>query len=127
MLYKFKSRSAPDLILLEPQGRRLLQIIGKEPGPTGIVTAAQIPSAIEALESAVAAEERQAAAQQEAAAAAAAARQEQGTTDNSGDKNDKDEADARRSEFVSLRQRAAPFIDMLRRSAEAGHDVVWGA
>ncbi|MBP7605741.1 MAG: DUF1840 domain-containing protein [Giesbergeria sp.] len=125
MLYKFKSRSTADLILLEPQGRRLLQIIGKEPGPTGIVTAAQIPSAIEALESAVAAEERQAAAQQEAAAAAA--RQEQGTTDNNGDKNDKDEADARRSEFVSLRQRAAPFIDMLRRSAEAGHDVVWGA
>ena len=125
MLYKFKSRSTADLILLEPQGRRLLQIIGKEPGPTGIVTAAQIPSAIEALESAVAAEERQAAAQQEAAAAAA--RQEQGTTNNNGDKNDKDEADARRSEFVSLRQRAAPFIDMLRRSAEAGHDVVWGA
>ena len=125
MLYKFKSRSTADLILLEPQGRRLLQIIGKEPGPTGIVTAAQIPSAIEALESAVAAEERQAAAQQEAAAAAA--RQEQGTTDNNGDKNDKDEADGQRSEFVSLRQRAAPFIDMLRRSAEAGHDVVWGA
>ena len=125
MLYKFKSRSTADLILLEPQGRRLLQIIGKEPGPTGIVTAAQIPSAIEALESAEAAEERQAAAQQEAAAAAA--RQEQGTTDNNGDKNDQDEADARRSEFVSLRQRAAPFIDMLRRSAEAGHDVVWGA
>ena len=125
MLYKFKSRSTADLILLEPQGRRLLQIIGKEPGPTGIVTVAQIPSAIEALESAVAAEERQAAAQQEAAAAAA--RQEQGTAHDNGDKNDKDEADARRSEFVSLRQRAAPFIDMLRRSAEAGHDVVWGA
>ena len=125
MLYKFKSRSTADLILLEPQGRRLLQIIGKEPGPSGIVTAAQIPSAIEALESAVAAEERQAAAQQEAAAAAA--RQEQGTTDNNGDKNDKDEADARRSEFVSLRQRAAPFLEMLRRSAEGGHDVVWGA
>ena len=33
MLYKFKSRSTADLILLEPQGRRLLQIVGKEPGP----------------------------------------------------------------------------------------------
>jgi ABC-type branched-subunit amino acid transport system substrate-binding protein len=39
MLYKFKSRSAPDLIMLEPHGRQILQIIGKTPGPTGIITA----------------------------------------------------------------------------------------
>ena len=131
MLYKFKSRSTADLILLEPQGRRLLQIIGKEPGKTGIVTVAQIPSAIEALESAVLAEERQAAAQQEAAAAAArqAQAQEGGDNDNDNDNDNEseDNADGERSEFVSLRQRAAPFIDMLRRSAEGGHDVVWGA
>ena len=119
MLYKFKSRSTADLILLEPQGRRLLQAIGKEPGPTGIITVAQIPAAIEALESAVAAEERQIAEQQEAAAAA---RKEQNKEE--GDERD---SDAQRSDFVSLRQRAAPFIDMLRRSAEGGHDVVWGA
>ena len=37
------------------------------------------------------------------------------------------DADAQRSEFISLRQRAAPFLEMLRRSAEGGHDVVWGA
>ena len=129
MLYKFKSRSTADLILLEPQGRRLLQIIGKEPGKTGIVTVAQIPSAIEALESAVLAEERQAAAQQEAAAAAArqAQAQEGGDNDNDNDNESEDNADGQRSEFVSLRQRAAPFIEMLRRSAEGGHDVVWGA
>ena len=122
MLYKFKSRSTADLILLEPQGRRLLQIVGKEPGPTGIITVAQIPSAIEALETAVVAEERQVAAQQEAAAAA---RQEHKEEQDKDDDNNGD--DAKRSEFVSLRQRAAPFIDMLRRSAEGGHDVVWGA
>ena len=129
MLYKFKSRSTADLILLEPQGRRLLQMIGKEPGKTGIVTVAQIPSAIEALESAVLAEERQAAAQQEAAAAAArqAQAEEGGDNDNDNDNESEDNADGQRSEFVSLRQRAAPFIDMLRRSAEGGHDVVWGA
>lgn len=123
MLYKFKSRSTADLILLEPQGRRLLQIIGKEPGPSGIITEAQIPSAIEALETAVVAEERQVAAQQEAAAAA---RQEK--KDDGDDTDDDNHGDgAQRSEFVSLRQRAAPFIDMLRRSAQGGHDVVWGA
>ncbi len=72
MLYKFKSRSAPDLIMLEPHGRQILQIIGKTPGPTGIITAAQIPA-------------------------------------------------------VRLHQRAAPFLEMLRRSVAQEHDVVWGA
>ena len=30
MLYKFKSKAAGDLIMLEPNGRRVLEIIGKE-------------------------------------------------------------------------------------------------
>ena len=36
MLYKFKSKAAGDLILLEPAGNRLLQILGREPSPQGI-------------------------------------------------------------------------------------------
>ena len=120
MLYKFKSRSTADLILLEPQARRLLHIIGKEPEATGIVTVAQIPVAVAALEAAVLAEERQAAEQQ---AAAAAAPEQAGSDDGEGD----DGQAQRSNEFVSLRQRAAPLIDMLRRSADEGHDVVWGA
>lgn len=122
MLYKFKSRSTADLILLEPQARRLLHIIGKEPAASGIVTAAQIPVAVAALEAAVLAEERQAAEQQ---AAAAATRVQEGSEGRDGSEDD--DVDAQRSsEFVSLRQRAAPLIDMLRRSAQEGNDVVWG-
>ena len=112
MLYKFKSRSTADLILLEPQGRRLLQIIGKEPGVHGIVTAAQIPEAIRALEAAVAAEEQQ-------MAQARAAREAEGLP--------AEPEDDAKAQTVRLRQRAAPFIEMLRRSAAEGHDVVWGA
>ena len=112
MLYKFKSRSTADLILLEPQGRRLLQIIGKEPAASGIVTAAQIPVAISALEAAVAAEEQR-------IAQARAAREAEGLSAD-------DDEDAQPG-TVRLRQRAAPFIEMLRRSAAEGHDVVWGA
>lgn len=122
MLYKFKSRSTADLILLEPQARRLLHIMDKEPAASGIVTAAQIPAAVAALEAAVLAEERQAA-EQQAAAAATRAQEDSDGRDGSEDDN----ADAQRSsEFVSLRQRAAPLIDMLRRSAQEGNDVVWG-
>jgi cyclopropane-fatty-acyl-phospholipid synthase len=29
-------------------------------------------------------------------------------------------------EGITLRQRALPFIDMLRRSEKAGHEIVWG-
>lgn len=118
MLYKFKSRSTADLILLEPQGRRLLQIIGKEPGPSGIVTVAQIPAAVAALEAAVIAEESQVAAAKETGAAAGA--------ESAADADGTSDEDAR-ANTVGLRQRAAPFIDMLRRSAAGGHDVVWSA
>src|SRR3990167_8081991 len=61
MLYRFKSRATADLILLLPHARRLLEIIGKEPGAQGIITAAQIPAAVAALEAAVIDEERRAA------------------------------------------------------------------
>ncbi|MBS0508622.1 MAG: DUF1840 domain-containing protein [Proteobacteria bacterium] len=110
MLFKFKSRATADLIMLEPNGRQLLQIIGKNPdAPHGIVTAAQIAAAIAALEAAVIADE--------AARAAPAAPVDDGEAeaDEQGAAQDK----------VRLRQRAAPFIDMLRRSAAEGHDVVW--
>ena len=52
MIYKFKSKADGDLIMLEPQGRRVLEILGKDAGAQGIITAAQIPGAIRALEAA---------------------------------------------------------------------------
>ena len=118
MLYKFKSRSTADLILLEPHGRRLLQIMGKETGPSGIITVAQIPAAVAALEAAVLDEERRAAAAQAQAKEAQASAQ---------DDDAQVEGAQGDSDTVSLRQRAAPFIEMLRRSAQGGDDVVWGA
>src|SRR5438128_398173 len=42
MLYKFKSKAAGDLIMLEPNGRRVLEIIGKDPAPKGIIESAQM-------------------------------------------------------------------------------------
>ncbi|WP_462388349.1 DUF1840 domain-containing protein [Acidovorax sp. Q11] len=104
MLYKFKSRAAADLIMLEPQGRQIVTIMGKTPGASGIVTAAQIPGAIAALEAAVAAEEALP------------------PVDEAGEEVTEQE----RAEAVRLRQRVAPLIEMLRRSAAEQVDVVWG-
>ncbi|MBK5207601.1 MAG: DUF1840 domain-containing protein [Polaromonas sp.] len=97
MLYKFKSKDAGDLIMLEPNGRRILEVIGKEVSPKGIILPEQMPAAIKALEAAIALEE-------------------------SGD----EEAGAVPGEGLGLRQRAMPFIDMLQRNYKAGHEVVWG-
>jgi hypothetical protein len=106
MLYKFKSQAAGDLIMLEPNGRRVLEIIGKDAGPQGIILPEQMPAAISALEGAV-------------------------EKDEAEHKALSDEAKAKgepppRLEAVSLRQRAVPFLDMLRRCEQAGKEIVWG-
>lgn len=108
MLYKFKSRATSDLIMLEPVGRKVLQIIGKEPDEAhGIITTEQIPAAIAALRKAVDEEEAgQAAPPDNAPADAGEERQDP-------------------SERVWLRQRVAPFIEMLQTSAEQGREVIW--
>ena len=106
MLYKFKSKAAGDVIMLQPNGEKVLSIIGKDSGPKGIILPAQMKAAIEALTAAVAQEE----ADQKAASAAA---QAEGKV-------------VPRLEAVSLRQRAHPFIEMLRLCDTAGQEIVWG-
>ena len=53
MLYRFKSQATADVVMLEPNARQLLGVIGKTPSPQGIVTVDQIPAAISALETAI--------------------------------------------------------------------------
>lgn len=110
MLYKFKSKVTSDLIMLEPNGRQILQIIGKEDATTeakGILQPPEMPAAIAALERAIADDESAQKKQVEDAQAAGDA--------------------PPRADTVSLRQRAVPFIDMLTRSHAANKDVIWGA
>lgn len=97
MLYKFKSKNAGDLIMLEPDGKHVLEAIGKSPGAQGIILAADIPAAISALQAAIAKEEL--------------ASKAEGVEPLDG---------------PGLRQRAVPFIDMLRLNQKSGDDIVWG-
>lgn len=106
MLYKFKSKAAGDLIMLEPHGRRVLEIIGKDPGPTGIILPPEMAGAARALALAVDEEE----ARQQAAVEAARAK---------GEPPPKFDA-------IGLRQRAHPFIEMLHRCEQAQREIVWG-
>jgi len=116
MLYKFKSKATADLIMLEPNGKQILRIIGKEPSPKGILEVAEMQQAIEAL--------RQAVQQEEDTQAQVNAQ----NTKTAEDKKDTKIATAGGQERpVSLRQRANPFIEMLQRAHKAEKDIVWGA
>jgi len=107
MIYKFKSKVSGDVVMLGGTGDHLLRLIGKQPAPQGIIEPPAMPTAIAALEQAVA-EDEAARARDEAEAAA------QGRKP------------APRADAVSLRQRAWPLIEMLKRAQTAGKDVVWG-
>ena len=98
MLYKFKSKNIGDVIMLEANGRRVLEIIGKDAGPKGIILPEQMPAAIKALRDAIALE----------------------------DSADPEQAGAVPGDGLGLRQRAMTFIDMLERDHKSGDDVVWG-
>jgi hypothetical protein len=108
-MYKFKSRAAGNLIMLEPNGRQILSIIGKLDSATegkGILLPEQMPSAIAALEEAVK--------HDEARRAQLALQAEE-----------KGEAVAK-TEGISLKLRALPFLEMIKRCHKADKEIVWG-
>ena len=106
MIYKFKSKADGDVIMTGPAGDDVLRVIGKSPGAQGIIESGLMTAAIAAIEQAVAADEAaRAQAEKEAA------------------------ADGRKlgpREGVTLRQRAWPLVEMMKRSSEEGADIVWG-
>ena len=113
MLYKFKSKATGDLIMLEPQGKHILKLMGKETGAKGIIQPSEMLAAIDALHAAVMQEEQAHQAAQDAARAEAA---KEGVTP----------AADTGPRTISLKQRVVPFIDMLRRAHAEDKEVVWG-
>jgi Domain of unknown function (DUF1840) len=105
MLYKFKSKAAGDVIMLGPNGDQVLRIVGREPAPKGIFEVAHMPALIAALEAAVAEDD----AQREQRNAQAGA------------------AEGGKGDGVTLRQRAWPLVEMLRRCMAAREVITWGA
>ena len=99
MIYKFKSRATGDLIMTQPVAERVLALIGKDRTPQGIIEAGQMPGAIAALESAVAAEAPQGAGDDDAAG---------------------------KADRVSLRQRVWPMVEMMKRALAEDQPITWG-
>ena len=106
MIYKFKSKADGDLVMTGPAGDAVLRLIGKEPGPQGIIEAGALNAAMVAIEQAVKADEAaRAQAEKEAAA---------------------DGQKLKPRDGVTLRQRAWPLLEMMKRSKAEGADIVWG-
>ena len=105
-LYRFKSRETGDLVMLEPHGRRILEILGKSLDK-GILQPEEMAAAAKSLREAAAAEaEEQERLKEEAVA--------------------KGEVPP---EFdpVSLHLRCVPFFEMMERCEQAKVSIVWGA
>jgi hypothetical protein len=110
MLFKFKSRAASDLIMLEADARHLLKIMRGDDPAKGIVQVKNLGSAIAALEMAVAKD--------------ALARQQR--TESAKHRGENDTEDLQPLPAVTLSQRAAPMLKMLQRCQREGEDLVWG-
>lgn len=106
--YEFTSKATGRLILLARSGEQLLRVIGREPSPTGIIAPATMPAAIAAIASAIAQEDVQA--QRQSAYGALIS----------------DGHDASSGDGVTLRQRAWPLVEMMKRAHRDGEAIVWG-
>ena len=110
MLYQFKSRVTGNVIMLQPNGEQVLQIIGKhsssDPSTKGILLPEQMPQALAALAAAIASED---AARADALAQAKA-----------------EHAPASHMNAIGLRQRALPLMEMIRECQKANEAITWG-
>lgn len=110
MLYKFKTKATGDVIMLQPNGQQVLEIIGKhtaaDPSIKGILLPEQMAQALHALSEAIAQEET---------------RQKQAITQAKLDK-----LPTPRFDTISLRQRALPLMDMIRTCQKAQESITWG-
>lgn len=120
MLFVFKSRATGSVVMTNDVGKKVLPLIGKSPDPKGIITVAQMPAAIAALEAACKRENELAAAAKTKAKSAGVKRDpvadaEQAALDAGDDPH-----------LIGICQRVFPLIDMLRVSHAAGKDITWG-
>ncbi|MDT8999625.1 DUF1840 domain-containing protein [Paucibacter sp. APW11] len=106
MLYKFKSKAGADVIMLEAQGKQVLQWLQRDPLAPGIVRHAEMAEAMGAIEAAITAEELRLQALIDEAVARGDAPPPQPA--------------------ISARKRCWPLLELMRHSLQNQADLVWG-
>lgn len=110
MLYCFKSSVTADLTLLQTAAEQLLKIIGKTPGPQGVITPEEAAAALQALDQAVVAD--------------GSSRRTASSEETHLPPHVLMELEVEPG--ITLAQRASPFAQMLREAAADGATVTWG-
>jgi len=108
-LVVFRSKAAGEIFMFAETARRIFEIVGRPDAPRGVITAEQVPEALQRLVDAVEEEKAQLKAAKEDA-----------------DLHDKQGDGGMQQRPITLGQRAFPLIEMLRAAQKKQVDVTWG-
>ena len=108
-LVVFRSKAAGEIFMFAETARRIFEIIARPEAPRGVITAEQVPAALQRLVDAV----------EEEKAQLKAAREDAEVQDKQG-------AGEVQPRPITLGQRAFPLIEMLRAAQKMKVDVTWG-
>jgi hypothetical protein len=102
MIYQFRSKAGPDVIMLADLSKRIFDIFGRPLEPRGILTVEQLPALITTLETAILKdlEERS--------------------------KSQTDEGGEKLRLADRLGQRAYPFLELMKQANGKHEPIMWG-
>jgi hypothetical protein len=104
MIYQFRSKAGPDVIMLADLSQRIFEILGRPLEPRGILTVEQLPSLIIALETAILKD-----------------------LEDRAKNNMTDQENIERPKLADrLGQRAYPFLELMKQAKEKDEPVMWG-
>ena len=106
MLVTFQSKATPDVVMLRDLAGYLLGAIGKRLGERGVIVHDEMPAAIARLEATLDDDAK--------------------TAEEHGPNFHTTVADSPLRTATGLRQRALPFLDMLRQVQRQDEDILWG-
>ena len=104
MIYQFRSKAGPDVIMLADLTQRIFEILGRPLEPRGILTVEQLPTLIIALETAILKD-----------------------LEDRAKSNTADQENTEKPKLADrLGQRAYPFLELMKQSKAKEEPVMWG-
>ncbi|HBK44575.1 MULTISPECIES: DUF1840 domain-containing protein [unclassified Polynucleobacter] len=104
MIYQFRSKAGPDVIMLADLTQRIFDILGRPLEPRGILTVEQLPTLIIALETAILKD-----------------------LEDRAKSNTADQENTEKPKLADrLGQRAYPFLELMKQAKAKDEPVMWG-
>ena len=104
MIYQFRSKAGPDVIMLADLTQRIFDILGRPLEPRGILTVEQLPALIIALETAILKD-----------------------LEDRAKSNTADQENTEKPKLADrLGQRAYPFLELMKQAKAKDEPLMWG-